>query len=191
MSALITTLRELTNTGLTDYSVGAVTYWTDDQLEKLLDAHQFRVGQGDLSARPELMNGSMVYYDYVFSEPFVERADTASAFVVRDGNGSAIGTAGYSVNYEAGIITFADDQKGSARYLNYRWYDVYGAAGDVYERKAAHASARFDITTDNHGLKQSQLVASYTRLAGEMRNRSRVQAVRWGRGGTLTRDDAV
>jgi hypothetical protein len=53
----------------------------------------------------------------------------------------------------------------------------------VWEQKASNVAARFDIKTDNHDLKRSQLRASYLQMAQLHKKRAKPQSTR------MTRED--
>jgi hypothetical protein len=40
MTELIATLRGLTNAGTADYTIGTVNFWSDDELQRVLDRHR-------------------------------------------------------------------------------------------------------------------------------------------------------
>ncbi len=171
MSDLIAQVRTLTNAGTAEAVVAGVTYWTDDQIQSLLDrTRQDRTGVL-LRYEVDMEGGSAVYKRYFIPAQYVERATTgADAFSVLDAAGTAAGTAGYTVNYDAQTITFGVNQSGTVWYLNYREFNPYRAAAEVMESKAGHVAGRFDVKTDNHDLKRSQVYAQYMGMAKHFRN---------------------
>lgn len=166
MSELITSLRGMCDAGTADYTVASGTYWTDDQLQEVLDRYRMTVNNEGLMMYPE----GTYYYEYRFAWGDVERG---SEFKIFDSAGSQIGTALYSVNYPAQTVTFASNTLGSAFYARYRTFDINASAADVWDIKSGHVASRFDIETDNHNLKRSQLSAQYARMAMQFRIRRR------------------
>ena len=163
MTDLITSLRGMTNAGTADYTVGATTYWSDDQLQAALDAHRMDFYQADLAQITAMESGAVVWKTY--RSPYRNLEGGTVNFTVIDGLGNVAGTADYSADYPNGIITFSANQAGKIWYLTARAYDIYAAAADVWRMKAAHASAEFDFTTDNHSIKGSQFPAQCLKMA--------------------------
>jgi outer membrane protein assembly factor BamB len=167
MANLIQDVRGRTEAGSADYSVNGVTYWTDDQIQEQLDQHREDIYREPLCVEPVLVAaGTATYKDYYFKRPFAEeRTDGTVIWRIEDAAGSVRGTADYSVNYAAQHIQFVNDTHGTALYLSYRTYDLDATAADIWRRKAAHVADRYDIETDNHNLKRSQLRTSYLAMA--------------------------
>lgn len=185
MAHLITRLRGMTNTGETDYSIKGVTYWTDDQLQDILDTNRMDIMAEPLMVMPrQLSTTDVEYRDYYFSRANVEEAASGTAvWQVVDSRGSAVATAIYTVNYRARHIRFNSDTDGTAYFLHYRSYDLDNAAGDVWEQKAAQVADRFDFETDNHKLSRSQLARQYRQQAQDYRRQA------GGRSKRMYRDD--
>lgn len=148
MSTLIDHLRTLCDAGTAD--------WSDDTLQRYLDRHRTDHREVTLHAIPVYEDGTYTYTDYRLPHRDLEQAGTASGWRIYDSAGSTIGTADYSVNYEAGIVTFSADTENAARYADYRVYDVQRAAAEVWEAKAALVASNIDWSSDNHALKSSQ-----------------------------------
>lgn len=182
MSDLITRLRGMTDAGTADYTLAGGTYWTDDQLQSVLDRRRMDVYREKLITQEEYSNGTAFYHNYYFCESDVERlASGTVAWRVENSAGSVMGTGSYTANYDSTHIRFAADQGGSAYWLSYRKYDIERAAADVWEQKAASVASRFDIKTDNHDLKRSQLRASYLQMAQIHKGRAKPQSSRFNR----------
>jgi len=110
---------------------------------------------------PRYSSSGELFHDYYFRSRPVERASSGSAvFQVYNSFGSAAETADYAVNYRAGHVEFTTNQGALVLWgVRARAFDVYGAAAQVWRAKAAHYQASgFDVETDNHNLKRSQLV---------------------------------
>lgn len=182
MAELITELRSMCDAGTADYTIaatGTAVYWSDDHLQAALDRHRKDFLAG-LNYRVEQSGGSIIYQDAYYMPQYVERAVSGSeAWRVEDSEGTAIGTADYTVNYDARHIRFDTDQMGTAYYLRGREYDLPRTAAYIWRQKAAHVSARaFDIRTDNHDLKRSQLRKAYTENAAFWEGQAEPQFVR-------------
>lgn len=172
MSNLITRLRGNTNTGTADYVVSATTYWTDDQLEDALDRHSCRHDRERIQPEPNYEGGTVSYTEYRYEYRNVEEAGTATRWRIETSDGTNVSTSNYSVDYNQRRITFTADQGGTPYFLTYYSYDLERAAADVWDDKAAHVSDRFDLKTDNHDMKRSQLHAMYTAEAAKWRKRA-------------------
>lgn len=168
MANLIVRLRAMTHTTSSDYTLGAVDYWSDEQLQDILDQHRTDVERAALRSEPEYVDSDSVYYDYYVPAGLsdFEEADTGTeAWAVRDGDGTTISTDDYAANYVNGHIRFTSDQDGEPYYLRARAYDLNKAAAEVWRQKAAHYAGRFDIKTDNHSLSRSQLIKQALQMA--------------------------
>lgn len=167
MAALIMQLRTLAAASTDEYTLGATAFWTDEQLQDVLDAHRQTITE-PLASHPEMDNQTR---RYTFAARDVEQAASgADAWLVVDADGDAIEGADYTVNYAAREIVFAADTGGATYRLRCRVYALKRAAADVWDAKAAHVAGRFDIKTDNHELRRSQLRTSYLAMARQLRD---------------------
>lgn len=162
MTHILLRLREMTDSGTADYTVNGSAYWTDDQLQAYADQQRQRRFDAPLQYIPQYISGTTIYQEYVAADGWVE-GTAGSAFVVRDADGSAV--TAYSLNATTGDVTFDSDTNGSAYYATYTAYDMERAAAEVWRQKAAHFSGRFDVATDNHDLKRSQVYQHATQMA--------------------------
>jgi hypothetical protein len=185
MVNILDELRARCNAGSADYSLAGDTYWSDDQLQAACDRFRRDYTRQPLEAEPIQMPGSAVYHDYFWCHgDFVEEGTSGTAvWRLENSAGSVIAEAAYTVNYSAKHIRFTSDQAGSAYYLSYRAYDLDRAAADVWTRKASHVTDRFDLVTDNHNLKRSQLHDMYMKQAKYYRSSAPARTV------TRVRDD--
>lgn len=167
MASLIASLRGMTNAGTADYTIGSSSYWTDNQLQDVLDRHRYEVREEVLSSFGTLQDDGDTYYlDYQSEYMWFETTDGGTArFVLQDTSGTILGTATWTANYERGLITFANDTEGSAVYLTGYAYDVYGAAADVWRQKAGHSAEMIDFSTDNHSVKRSHMASAFLTMA--------------------------
>lgn len=172
MATLITELRQRCEAGTAEYTLSGEVYWTDDHLQARLDREREDVYREPLMVQPRYEGGSAVYYDYYYRREYVEEADGGTVWRVEDSTGALVGTASYTANYAARHLRFAANTGGSALYLTYRAYDLDRAEAEVWERKAANVASRFDISTDNHSLKRSQLEDAYRQKAADARRRA-------------------
>jgi hypothetical protein len=167
LSNLITRLRGMTATGSADYTVGALTYWTDDQLEDVLDRNRLDVRDEVLTSHYVLGTaGTAQVYDYTSRYHNFESTTGGTAiFYLAFDTGERVGTALYTPDYDSGKITFAANTGGSVLYLNARAYDLNAAAAEVWTMKADHVADRFDFAADGATFKVSQLQKQYMQRA--------------------------
>lgn len=167
MAHLLTEFRGMVDAGITDYTVGGVTYWSDDQLQTKLDAHRTYVNYQAVEGLENYIAGGTITYT-IFPTERVWWEDTVT---VQETGGGTIGTANYSMDLLTGVITFTADQAGSARYVTGYTYNLFKSAAEVWNRKAAHYVTAVDWSTDNHSMKRSQLITQARQMAltyGEM-----------------------
>jgi hypothetical protein len=167
MTTLVQRVRELTATGTADYTVGTASYWSDEQLQAVLDRNRLEFVDNKLAPLKETDSGGTVRY-YVHQVSYINLEETTGGtaiLYVRDSDGTRAGTADYTVDYLAGRVTFTADTAGTAYYLTGRTYDLYAAAAEVWRQKAAHVAERFDFSADGASFKASQLRAQYMEQA--------------------------
>ncbi len=162
MAYLITELRGLAEAGTADYSLGASTYWSDDQLQNILDQHRTDVNFDPLRVFTTQTiggGGSVSYQDYRSSYDWFEETTGGTAILyLQDSTSALAGTANYTPDYRRGQFQFNTDQRGTVYYVTGRSYDLNASAADVWQRKAAHyAPTSFDFSTDNHSISRSQV----------------------------------
>lgn len=185
---LIQQVRALTATNVNEYVLGSQSYWSNDQIGAVLDKYRLDFSADRLTPLPETNSGGTVVY-YVHQAHFTNLESTAggtAVLYVYDGTGARVGTANYTIDYNAGRVTFNANTGGEAYYLTGRSYDLYAAAADIWEMKAAHVAERFDFTADGASFKASQLITQYTAQAQRCRAKSRTGGVTTG---TLYRSD--
>lgn len=154
MADLITELREMTDSGVNDYTIAGVPYWTDAQLQNALDNHRTDVKWLEMTAQEE---ADLSYYDYSIGYGNFEQTTGGTAiFIVQDLNGATV-TASYAVDYRRGVVTFASDTDGASYYVTGRSYDLNAAAAEVWRKKQSHYHTAVNFSTDNHRIDRNQL----------------------------------
>lgn len=159
LSAVIEDLRGMTDAGPADYNIGTAVYWDDNQLTAVLDRHRCDFHHEQLQSVTDWVGGGTVQYrEYRSQHTNLEQTDGGTAlFFVEDSTGANVGTAAWSADYKAGVITFTADTYGTAYFLTGRAYDLNAAAADVWRMKAANVAKYYDFSTDNHSLSRSQM----------------------------------
>jgi hypothetical protein len=176
MTSLIQRTRELAAVGTADWSLGTVQYWTDDQLQEILDFYRTDFFRQQLSGIPETVagdandSGTVQYKRFEIPYTDLETIDSGTAiFLLTYSNGGTVSQA-FAADYKRGMLVFTADQGGTAIYLTGRSYDLNEAAADIWDQKAAHYALAYDITTDNQSMKRSQIVAQCEKMANKFRS---------------------
>ena len=188
MTDLLATLRGLAGAGSAEYTVNGSTYWTDDQLQTVLDRHVYAVRHEELRPLETYgAGGSVTYVDYQSNRRFFETVlagTPTTRFVIQDETGAAVGTAAFTVDYPRGLVTFGTATAGLSRYVTGYSYDLNSAAADVWTQKAAHYVTAYDVSTDNHNLRRSQIIAGCMTMTKEYSSGAMVYSVTVERGDT-------
>ena len=169
MASLILTLRALAAAGTADYTVNGESYWTATQIQEVLDRHAQQIRHEELQPMPTIgLGGTIGYFDYGSPRRFFETTDAGTArFIIQSETGATIGTAAWTADYESGIVTFGTSTAGLARYVTGYVYDLNAAAADIWAQKAAHYVTAYDVSTDNHSLKRSQIIDNCMKMSKE------------------------
>ena len=159
MATLIETLRGMTAAGTADYTLGVVTYWNSDEIQRVLDRHRVDVFREELTSVPSFGGaGTVNYYEYRSRyNNFEDTSGGSAVFIIEIASGENQGTSLWTADYPNGIVTFGSDTAGTAYFLTARSYKLNAAAADIWGMKAAHYSGAFDFSTDGHSFKRSQL----------------------------------
>ena len=161
MSDLVQTVRELSNAGTGEFTVGTVSYFSDDHIQTVLDNHRRDLQYDTMEVYPEQGVGSILYREFR-TEPNLE---SGTVFYLQYSGGTAVGTSLYSVDYTRGVINFTNDTRGTAFYVTARTYDINAAAADIWRKKASNVANQVDWSSDNHSIKGNQVYSSYMKQA--------------------------
>ena len=171
MATLIIELRGMTGVGTADTVIAGTTWYTDDQLEDILDRHRDTCYDVSLIKDPVTIGGTLLYKDYLIpgNDHWFETDAAASVWQVKDSVGGTASIPSHSVNYPDRRITFAATTGGTAYNIDYRRYDLNRAAADVWEQRATHTAAVTDWSSDNHSVKAQNVIDNFNRMAGDFR----------------------
>ena len=155
MADVIGDLRAMTDASAEDYSVAGVPFWSDAQLQRVLDRHRTDLKWVEMEAQEE---GSGEYLEYSIGYGNLEATSGGTAvFIVQDVNGSTVSSATWTADYSRGVVTFASDTAGTSYFVTARSYDLEGAAAEVWRMKQNHYASAVDFSTKVHDIKRSQL----------------------------------
>lgn len=191
MADLIAEVRNLSAASTAEYSIGAIAYWTDDQIQGVLDANRKDIVDEALYGQVEYDNtGQPVYHEYRSQYRWLEETVGGTAiFYLRDSAGPRVGTADYTVDYRSGRVSLIPNTMGTVYYMTGRTYDVYAAAASIWRTKAAHVAQRFDFSADGASFKASQLRSQYLDMANELDKKATFGENTGVRSVTMYRDD--
>lgn len=162
MIELIAELRSKTAT--VDNSSDSLNYWTDDDLQKVLDRYAMYVRFYELNPLATIMPGTTVYTDHQWSAllgEWVEMPTSGidSRFTVQksDGTYKYYGTAEENFTVDANrrlvILNSADKYH---YYISAYFYDVNAAAAEIWQQKADRRVHLINVKTDNTTINASQ-----------------------------------
>lgn len=157
MTWLIGELRGMTEAGTADYTVAGSAYWSDTQLQDVLDIHRTDIFFEQLTVNPVIASGgTSIYKDYRSTYKNLEATTGGTAILyLQDATGATIGTANYTADLRRGQFQFNTDQGGTVYYLTGSSYDLQASAADIWRRKMAHyAPTAFNFSTDNHSVSR-------------------------------------
>ncbi len=176
MQTLIDTVRGFANAAPDEWEVTSdssiVTYWSDDEIQRVLDRHKQEYIHELMDAQPTYESGSSVYKRYLLGVANVESG--TAVFKVEDVSGTV---SGYTADYTRGIVTFSTDQSGKSFYWSGFAYDLYAAAADIWRMKASHVAGLVDFSTDGHSIKRSQQAQQYLNMSQYFQSRSASEGV--------------
>ncbi len=144
--------------------------WTDEELQDWLDAHRDEVIEEPLAYAWQWVAGESVVLAYTAGRGYWE--DDA-ALTAADGTALTADTS----NLMVGRWTF-DAHQPPPVHLTGRSYDVYAAAADALEARAAQFALAYDFSADGATYHRSQQSEALLRLARQYRGQARVRVAR-------------
>ena len=181
MATLVHRVRSFANIGPVDYEVAGVPYWSDAQVQEVLDDYRTEIHRSELF--PVLAYegaGTVVYKEYHAQFQNIESGTAVFELELATGAGS--GTANYTMNYALGIATFTNDQGGTAHFMTGRSYDLNAAAAEIWRIKAAQVAHLVSFSTDNHSINRSDMRKGYLEMAGYYASQGAPKTVKMDRG---------
>ena len=185
MQTLIDTVRGYANAAPDEWEVSTdtslVTYWSDDEVQRVLDRHKSEYIHALMSVEPTYSAGSIVYLQYHTGVRNIESG--TAVFKIEDVDGTV---SGYTMDYARGVATFATDQAGKVYWWSGFAYDLDAAAADIWRMKASHVAGLVDFSTDGHSVKRSQQAQQYLTMANYYQQRSASEGITTAK---IVRDD--
>jgi hypothetical protein len=181
---LVETLRRMLGVAPDQYTVGDTAYWTDAQLQAVLDDHvSARLIQLPIQLASSTDAQGRIVQRHGQIPRFAGTLDTPSV-VITDIRGVEIGPDTYTVEPD-GRIKFDDDQRSSIPHASALAYDLNAAAAEICDAWAAALSSAYDVSMDGQSLKRSQAADAIAQRAATFRAKALPKTVR------LTRRDVA
>ena len=155
MSDFILELRRMTDASATEVKVNNVQYWTDDQLQGILDAYRHDVLDLRLMPASQREAGVDVTLRYYIPDEvgtWIENDPTVLTIV--DENGVAV--TNYTYDPTNRYFLFTSNTNGAIRMMRGRFFDMRLAAARVWFEKAGHRVALINWKAGGQNLNEDQ-----------------------------------
>ena len=186
MTDIIQAVRDFAVAGTADYTLNATGYWSDEQIQTVLDRNKLSVVREKLEPTLAYNSGGTVeYLEYRSAYGnYEETTGGTTIFEIESAAGTTVGTANWTMDYAGGILTFDEDTSGSAYFINGSSYDIHMAASEIWRMKAGHHSGAVDFSTDNMTVKRSQMIQNDRDMAVYYAGMGRIKTIQTERGDT-------
>jgi len=155
MTQHILELRRMTDASATEVKVNNVQYWTDDQLQGILDAYRHDVLDLPLLPASQREAGNDVTYRYYIPDEVGTWIENDPLYLsVVDENGNAV--SGYTYDSINRYMLFTTNTSGATRLLRCRFFDMRLAAARVWFEKAGHRVALINWKAGGQNLNEDQ-----------------------------------
>jgi hypothetical protein len=179
--SLVEELRTLTASGTAEYTAGTATFWSDAQLQSVLDRNRSLIDFQPIHWMPQrATSGGIVEYKRGQVETSLRLE--ANGGTVQVAAGGTVG--GWTITTD-GFFETTTNAQGTAYYFSAWAYDLNAAAADVCTSWASALKGLVDVSSDDQSLKLSQKRQSLIDMAQEFRKKAPVKE------GRLTRADAL
>jgi hypothetical protein len=157
MALVIARLRRLTDAA-TDDVFNDVTFWTDDQLQDILDENSFPVLDLELTPSTMLVNGVADWRTQFFSKKTLKAYDyERNAQVVETSTGTPIDSDFFTLDWQRMTVTLTEDVTTNTDYsLRITLYDMWDAAARVWYEKAEQRASYISTKANAHKLEMQQ-----------------------------------
>lgn len=157
MSAILLYTRLKTDTREDETTVNGVAYWTDQQLQDMLDMHRIDARDIELIAYSEFEGGTNVTKRYYLPDTigeWIEGSDTPDVFDVVDSMGNAAPS--YTSDLPGRVIVFDDDTLGRSYFIRARFFDMRPALADIWLAKAGLRAELINWRAGGQNLQEDQ-----------------------------------
>lgn len=169
MATIITRVRELCELGTADYSVAGATYWTDDQVQSVLDQERTYLAGVALLPKGRPLDSDTEYKRYELPLDNCEgTAEGTAIFELVLSDGSDIpydGTPPWTFDENDMAFVFGQDTEGTAYYWTGFTYNVNEACRMIWARKASHYFTAINFAADGARFDRKALHAHCLKMA--------------------------
>lgn len=145
------------------------TIFSDDRIQQILDSNSQFTFESPLITIPHKYQGSVVYLDYFTDHNWLEGTATTGNQIYNL-NGTVV--TNYTSDFINGRFTFDTNTRGTAYYLDARYFNFYKAVSEAWKEKAAYYATQFDFSVEGRSFKKSQIVQSCLKMAEEYESKS-------------------
>lgn len=189
MINLIQELRSLTDSVLNETEVNGVSYWTDEQLQDILDDNSESVLDTPLTARPAYYNGVYEYKRFYIPYRWIEEPITdetlllteSNTFFIVDSYGVEVSPLSYVYNKRQNYIEFTSGQTVLSFFLRANVIDLYRSASQVWQQKASHRYQLVKYKAGQHQIDEDSEYKHCLERATYYSKRGGFKAVRMAR----------
>lgn len=158
-------LRGMTNAGTADFTAGTVSWFTDTQLDTVLDGHSWIYSFWEVEpALNKVTSGVLESYDYYLPGGNWEENAT-DEFYLQNVAGGTISSSSYTVDYKNGIVSFTANTAGTIYFFTGTRFDLNSAAAEIWRKKAGFLAGAYNFSTDNNQMSREPLQAHCLKMA--------------------------
>lgn len=183
MLNLVAQLRGMCNAGVNDYTIAGVPYWSDAQLQTILDEYRSDFYEQECAPVMETSSGVLSTTRYYLGNHNIESG--TGVFWIQDATGTKFTeTTDYSVDYSTGLVTFTASTDGLFYFATYRSYDLNRAAADVWKQKAAYLAQKVTFKAGNQSVNLSDQYKQAMQMADYYSQRAGARSISFERSDT-------
>ena len=182
MGDVISQLRAMCGAGVNDYVIAGNPYWSDAQLQTILDKHRFDGYSQEILPVMEMSTGVLSTTRYYIGNHNIESG--IGVFWIADSVGNTVSAASYSVDYNLGLVTFTANTAGLVYFATYHSFDINAAASEVWRQKASHYADQVTFKAGNQSVNLSDKLAQALQMASYYAMQSGARSISFERSDT-------
>lgn len=148
---IVDDLRRMVGAGAAEYTIGDVTYWTDEQLAGLLAENRIYNHRVLLEPLADVQDGARVLLKARVC--VAGTIDPDSPGTLRNASGATV--AGWTID-RRGLVTFEHDAGWGRLMWSGDSYDTHAAAAEALTAWAAAVQLHYDVQADGQSMSRSQ-----------------------------------
>ncbi len=142
MADMINYVRLHADLSQNEVTVNGVAYWTDQQIQDVLDTYRQDARRILLEVVPEKLAGVVLYTRYYLPDYIGSWIETGDQFTIVDVLGNAAPS--YTLDLNSRVVIFDANTTGKTYYAYMRVYDIRPAIAEVWLMKAGLRTALID-----------------------------------------------